>query len=62
TTAPAPDPALADVPLQITGLSKRYAGSAERYAPTARAFERCERQRPPQPPRSHQEGARGLRQ
>ncbi|WP_437073052.1 CocE/NonD family hydrolase [Streptomyces sp. enrichment culture] len=32
TTAPAPDPALADVPLQITGLSKRYAGSAERYA------------------------------
>ncbi|THA97831.1 CocE/NonD family hydrolase [Streptomyces sp. LRa12] len=32
TAAPAPDPALADVPLQITGLSKRYAGSAERYA------------------------------
>ncbi|MFC5017818.1 CocE/NonD family hydrolase [Streptomyces lienomycini] len=32
TTAPAPAPALADVPLQITGLSKRYAGSAERYA------------------------------
>lgn len=32
TTAPAPDPALADVPLRITGLSKRYAGSAERYA------------------------------
>ncbi len=32
TTAPAPDPALADVPLQITGLSKRYAGSTERYA------------------------------
>ncbi|MDT0469010.1 alpha/beta fold hydrolase [Streptomyces gibsoniae] len=32
TTAPAPDPALADVPLQITGLSKRYAKSADRYA------------------------------
>ncbi|MFI1754403.1 CocE/NonD family hydrolase [Streptomyces sp. NPDC020571] len=32
TAGPAPDPALADVPLQITGLSKRYAGSAERYA------------------------------
>ncbi|MET8484608.1 CocE/NonD family hydrolase [Streptomyces tendae] len=32
TAAPAPDPALADVPLQITGLSKRYAGSTERYA------------------------------
>ncbi|CAL9580928.1 Vitamin B12 import ATP-binding protein BtuD [Streptomyces sp. enrichment culture] len=32
TAAPAPDPALADVPLQITGLGKRYAGSAERYA------------------------------
>ncbi|OWA03583.1 ABC transporter ATP-binding protein [Streptomyces sp. CS113] len=32
TTAPAPDPALADVPLEITGLSKRYAGSTERYA------------------------------
>ncbi|MFE0326836.1 alpha/beta fold hydrolase [Streptomyces sp. NPDC058960] len=32
TTAPAPDPALAEVPLQITGLSKRYAKSAERYA------------------------------
>ncbi|MFC8217011.1 CocE/NonD family hydrolase [Streptomyces sp. NPDC057362] len=32
TTAPAPDPALADVALRITGLSKRYAGSAERYA------------------------------
>ncbi|GAA0657131.1 CocE/NonD family hydrolase [Streptomyces thermocarboxydovorans] len=28
----APDPGLADVPLQITGLSKRYAGSADRYA------------------------------
>lgn len=32
TAAPAPDPELADVPLQITGLSKRYAGSADRYA------------------------------
>ncbi|MFE6688085.1 alpha/beta fold hydrolase [Streptomyces sp. NPDC057743] len=32
TAAPAPDPALADVPLQITGLTKRYAKSAERYA------------------------------
>ncbi|MFR9754977.1 alpha/beta fold hydrolase [Streptomyces sp. TR06-5] len=29
---PAPDPELADVPLEITGLSKRYAGSADRYA------------------------------
>ncbi|MBO1334124.1 alpha/beta fold hydrolase [Streptomyces sp. VRA16 Mangrove soil] len=32
TTAPAPDPALADVPLQITDLSKRYAKSTDRYA------------------------------
>ncbi|MHC3470376.1 CocE/NonD family hydrolase [Streptomyces sp. 7R007] len=32
TAAPPPDPELADVPLQITGLSKRYAGSADRYA------------------------------
>ncbi|MFB7951994.1 alpha/beta fold hydrolase [Streptomyces sp. NPDC056045] len=30
--APAPDPALADVPLRITGLSKKYAGSTDRYA------------------------------
>jgi len=30
--APAPDPALAEVPLQISGLSKRYAKSADRYA------------------------------
>ena len=30
--APAPDPALAAVPLQITGLTKRYAGAADRYA------------------------------
>ncbi|ORT61699.1 ABC transporter ATP-binding protein [Streptomyces sp. CB03238] len=32
TTAPAPDPELADVPLQITGLTKKYAKSADRYA------------------------------
>ncbi|MEV8031902.1 alpha/beta fold hydrolase [Streptomyces sp. NPDC086182] len=32
TSAPAPDPGLAEVPLQITGLSKRYARSADRYA------------------------------
>ncbi|MGV4885214.1 alpha/beta fold hydrolase [Streptomyces viridosporus] len=32
TAATPPDPALADVPLQITGLSKRYARSADRYA------------------------------
>ncbi|MEV5337552.1 CocE/NonD family hydrolase [Streptomyces sp. NPDC052676] len=32
TASPPPDPALADVPLQITGLSKRYAKSADRYA------------------------------
>ncbi|MFD5817221.1 alpha/beta fold hydrolase [Streptomyces sp. NPDC127038] len=32
TSAPAPDPALAEVPLQITGLAKRYARSADRYA------------------------------
>ncbi|MFV0135909.1 alpha/beta fold hydrolase [Streptomyces sp. HMX87] len=32
TAAPAPDPALAEVPLEITGLSKRYAGSSDRYA------------------------------
>ncbi|MEV8595311.1 alpha/beta fold hydrolase [Streptomyces sp. NPDC052012] len=32
TRATAPDPALTDVPLQITGLSKRYARSADRYA------------------------------
>ncbi|MEU5524062.1 alpha/beta fold hydrolase [Streptomyces sp. NPDC047860] len=32
TTAPAPDPELAEVPLQITDLSKRYARSADRYA------------------------------
>ncbi|MFG3529121.1 alpha/beta fold hydrolase [Streptomyces sp. NPDC047917] len=32
TATPAPDPALADVPLRITGLSKKYSGSADRYA------------------------------
>ncbi|MEU4039024.1 CocE/NonD family hydrolase [Streptomyces collinus] len=32
TAAPAPAPELADVPLRITGLSKRYARSADRYA------------------------------
>ncbi|MFJ9584013.1 alpha/beta fold hydrolase [Streptomyces acidicola] len=32
TVTPAPDPELADVPLQITGLSKRYAKSTDRYA------------------------------
>ncbi|MEV0694164.1 alpha/beta fold hydrolase [Streptomyces sp. NPDC050388] len=32
TAAAPPDPELADVPLQITDLSKRYARSAERYA------------------------------
>ncbi|MGW0467722.1 alpha/beta fold hydrolase [Streptomyces sp. NPDC003027] len=30
--APAPDPELAAVPLQITGLTKKYARSADRYA------------------------------
>ncbi|MFH9083021.1 CocE/NonD family hydrolase [Streptomyces sp. NPDC017673] len=32
TSAPAPDPELAEVPLVITDLSKRYAGSTDRYA------------------------------
>ncbi|MFJ3894039.1 CocE/NonD family hydrolase [Streptomyces sp. NPDC090083] len=32
TTTPPPAPELADVPLQITDLSKRYAKSADRYA------------------------------
>ncbi|MFI2113155.1 alpha/beta fold hydrolase [Streptomyces rubiginosohelvolus] len=32
TATPAPDPGLADVPLQITGLSKKYAKSVDRYA------------------------------
>ncbi|MEU6890418.1 alpha/beta fold hydrolase [Streptomyces sp. NPDC046557] len=30
--APQPDPALADVPLEITGLTKRYAKARDRYA------------------------------
>ncbi|WP_455360119.1 alpha/beta fold hydrolase [Streptomyces sp. SYSU K21746] len=38
TAAPAPDPALADVPLEITGLTKRYAKSADRYAVRDLAF------------------------
>ncbi len=32
SAVPAPDPALAEVPLQISDLSKRYARSADRYA------------------------------
>ncbi|MCX5397098.1 alpha/beta fold hydrolase [Streptomyces sp. NBC_00102] len=32
TTTPAPDPGLAGVPLRITGLTKKYAGVADRYA------------------------------
>ncbi|MFF9910290.1 alpha/beta fold hydrolase [Streptomyces sp. NPDC013457] len=32
TAAPAPDPGLAAVPLQITGLTKKYAKSSDRYA------------------------------
>ncbi|MFG2332091.1 alpha/beta fold hydrolase [Streptomyces sp. NPDC048604] len=32
TAAPAPDPALAAVPLQIAGLTKKYAGATDRYA------------------------------
>ncbi|MFJ3585157.1 alpha/beta fold hydrolase [Streptomyces sp. NPDC090127] len=32
TSAPAPDPELAVVPLQITGLTKKYAKSSDRYA------------------------------
>ncbi|MER6910749.1 alpha/beta fold hydrolase [Streptomyces sp. NPDC000594] len=32
SAAPAPDPERADVPLEITGLSKRYARSSDRYA------------------------------
>ncbi|MFI9624786.1 alpha/beta fold hydrolase [Streptomyces sp. NPDC052042] len=39
TTAPAPDPALADVPLRITGLSKKYAKSADRYAVKELSFQ-----------------------
>ncbi|MFF3034002.1 alpha/beta fold hydrolase [Streptomyces rubiginosohelvolus] len=32
TATPAPDPGLTDVPLEITGLSKKYAKSVDRYA------------------------------
>ncbi|MFJ5263765.1 alpha/beta fold hydrolase [Streptomyces sp. NPDC088387] len=32
TSAPAPDPALAEVPLQITDLGKRYSKASDRYA------------------------------
>ncbi|WP_432249435.1 CocE/NonD family hydrolase [Streptomyces sanyensis] len=32
TSAPAPEPGGADVPLEITGLAKRYARSSDRYA------------------------------
>ena len=32
TATPPPDPELAEVPLQITDLSKKYAGSEDRYA------------------------------
>ncbi|WP_327269495.1 alpha/beta fold hydrolase [Streptomyces sp. NBC_01218] len=32
TATPAPDPALAGVPLRITGLTKKYAGASDRYA------------------------------
>ncbi|MDQ0991001.1 CocE/NonD family hydrolase [Streptomyces sp. V3I7] len=39
TAHPAPDPALADVPLQITDLSKRYARSADRYAVRELSFQ-----------------------
>ncbi|MDO0927635.1 CocE/NonD family hydrolase [Streptomyces sp. TG1A-8] len=38
TAAPAPDPDLADVPLVITGLGKRYARSADRYAVRGLSF------------------------
>lgn len=39
SAAPAPDPALATVPLRITGLGKRYARSADRYAVKDLSFE-----------------------
>ncbi|MEV6834353.1 CocE/NonD family hydrolase [Streptomyces sp. NPDC051133] len=38
TAAPAPDPESAEVPLQITDLSKRYAKSADRYAVRGLSF------------------------
>ncbi|MGW4082565.1 alpha/beta fold hydrolase [Streptomyces sp. NPDC004822] len=39
TTAPAPDPELAEVPLRITGLSKRYARAQDRYAVRELSFQ-----------------------
>jgi ABC-2 type transport system ATP-binding protein len=39
TATPAPDPALADVPLRITGLSKKYNGAADRYAVRELSFQ-----------------------
>ncbi|WP_333776708.1 alpha/beta fold hydrolase [Streptomyces sp. IBSBF 3136] len=39
TAAPAPAPELADVPLRIAGLSKRYARSADRYAVRELSFQ-----------------------
>ncbi|MFI8810170.1 MULTISPECIES: alpha/beta fold hydrolase [unclassified Streptomyces] len=39
TTTPAPDPGLTDVPLRITGLSKKYAKSADRYAVRELSFQ-----------------------
>ncbi|MGW8886450.1 alpha/beta fold hydrolase [Streptomyces sp. NPDC055749] len=39
TATPAPDPALAGVPLRISGLSKKYAKSADRYAVRELSFQ-----------------------
>ncbi|MFE3431813.1 alpha/beta fold hydrolase [Streptomyces sp. NPDC059171] len=39
TATPAPDPGLADVPLRITGLSKKYAKSVDRYAVRELSFQ-----------------------
>ena len=36
---PAPDPSLAEVPLKITGLSKRYPGAADRHAVRELSFQ-----------------------
>ncbi|WP_405780693.1 alpha/beta fold hydrolase [Streptomyces sp. NBC_00859] len=38
-SVPAPDPALAQLPLRITGLTKKYAKSADRYAVRDLSFE-----------------------
>ncbi|RFU85599.1 alpha/beta fold hydrolase [Streptomyces triticagri] len=38
TASPPPDPALAEVPLQITDLSKKYAKKSERYAVSDLSF------------------------